>query len=119
MENRVTKIFLADLAHTYSVRDAALLTPLNIGYIKAYAVAAHGSNVDITLFKHPEKILSKIVEERPDIIGFSNYGWNENLNRSLGGYIRKVLPDALSVAGGPNIDPDSDNRKDFMTGITT
>ena len=95
MENRVTKIFLADLAHTYSVRDAALLTPLNIGYIKAYAVAEHGANVDITLFKHPEKLLSKIVEERPDIIGLSNYGWNENLNRSIGGYIRKILPLSL------------------------
>ena len=111
---KVTKIFLADLAHTYSVRDAALLTPLNIGYIKAYAVAAHGSDVDITLFKHPEKILSKIVDERPDIIGFSNYGWNENLNRILGGYIRKILPNTLIVAGGPNIDPDPERRLAFL-----
>jgi hypothetical protein len=66
----VTKIFLADLAHTHSVRDISLLVPLNIGYIKAYATAAHGSDVDITLFKHPEKLLSKILEQRPDIIGF-------------------------------------------------
>jgi radical SAM superfamily enzyme YgiQ (UPF0313 family) len=110
----VTKIFLADLAHTHSVRDTSLLTPLNIGYIKAYAVAAHGPDVDITLFKHPEKLLSKILEQRPDIIGFSNYGWNENLNRSLGEYIRKVLPNALIVAGGPNIDPDPDRRLAFF-----
>jgi radical SAM superfamily enzyme YgiQ (UPF0313 family) len=110
----VTKIFLADLAHTHSVRDTSLLVPLNIGYIKAYAVAAHGSDVDITLFKHPEELLSKTLEQRPDIIGFSNYGWNENLNRSLGEYIRKVLPDALIVAGGPNIDPDPDRRLAFF-----
>jgi radical SAM superfamily enzyme YgiQ (UPF0313 family) len=111
---KVTKIFLADLAHTYSVRDASLLTPLNIGYIKAYAVAAHGDNVDITLFKHPEKLLSQIKEAKPDIIGFSNYGWNENLNRSIGGYIRKVLPNSLIVAGGPNIDPDPLRRLAFL-----
>jgi len=112
--NSVSKIFLADLSHTYSVQDSSLLTPLNIGYIKAYAVAMHGSAVDITLFKHPEKFLSQIVEERPDIIGLSNYGWNENLNRSLGRYIRKVLPNALIVAGGPNIDPDPERRLAFF-----
>ena len=114
MMKKATKIFLADLAHTHSVQNDSLLTPLNIGYIKSYATAMHGSNVDITLFKHPEKLLSKIVEERPDIVGLSNYGWNETLNRSVGGYIRKTLPNALIVAGGPNIDPDQERRLAFL-----
>ena len=74
-----TKIFLADLAHTYSVGTTDLLMPLNIGFIKAYAVKEHGASVDIALFKHPEKLLARIDKERPEIIGFSNYGWNENL----------------------------------------
>ena len=114
MANQLTKIFLADLAHTFSVRDTSLLTPLNIGYVKAYAVASHGSTIDVTLFKHPEKLLSKTLEERPDIIGFSNYGWNNNLNRVVGAYIRKILPNALIVAGGPNIDPDPLRQLTFL-----
>jgi radical SAM superfamily enzyme YgiQ (UPF0313 family) len=74
----------------------------------------HGSSVNIRLFKHPEKILACIEKERPDVIGFSNYGWNENLNRVIGGHIRKILPDALIVAGGPNIDPAPEYRLDFL-----
>ena len=109
-----TKIYLADLAHTQAVNDAAQTVPLGIGYIKAYAIAAFGSAVDITLFKHPEKFLAAIANEAPDIIGMTNYGWNENLNLQIGAYVRSKLPDALIVVGGPNIDPEADRRKTFL-----
>lgn len=112
--NKTIKIFLADLAHTFSTSDASLLVPLNIGYLKAYAESIHGSSVNITLFKHPEKLLSQVETERPDIIGLSNYGWNENLNRAIGGYIRETLPNALIVAGGPNIDSDPERQIAFF-----
>jgi radical SAM superfamily enzyme YgiQ (UPF0313 family) len=108
------KIFLADLVHTFTAKDDAIAVPLNIGYVKAYAVAYHGSTVDITLFKHPEKFIAQSIEERPDIIGFSNYGWNENLNREVGKYLRKMLPDSLIVAGGPNIDSDPKRAAAFL-----
>jgi hypothetical protein len=29
-------------------------------------------------------------QERPDVVGFANYGWNENLNRRIGEYVRRV-----------------------------
>ncbi len=56
------RVYLADLVHTYSRPDSALPVPLNIGYIKAYAMEQLGSEVDIRLFKHPEKLLSAIHE---------------------------------------------------------
>ena len=64
-----TEIFLADLAHTYSVENSSLTVPLGLGYIKAYSVSAHGPSVDISLFKHPEKFLARVTEEKPEIIG--------------------------------------------------
>ena len=109
-----TKIFLADLAHTYSVDNKSLPVPLNIGYVKAYAEAAHGDSVDISLFKNPDLFLRRVYEERPEIIGFSNYGWNENLNIAVGRYARTVCPEALIIAGGPNIDPDPDQRMQML-----
>ncbi|MBT4770035.1 MAG: hypothetical protein HOO00_05860 [Rhodospirillaceae bacterium] len=109
-----TKIFLADLGHTYSVNESSLPVPLNIGYIKAYAMATHGKSVDISLFKHPEKFLSRIADERPEIIGFSNYGWSENLNIAIGRHVRKLLPDALIIAGGPNIDSEPARRMAYL-----
>jgi len=108
------KICLADLAHTYSVSDRSLPIPLGIGYIKAYVVEAFGDKVDIRLFKHPERFLKAVHAERPQIVGFANYGWSENLNREIGRYVRRLLPDALIVAGGPNIDPSQDRRLAFM-----
>ena len=114
MKKKTVKIFLADLAHTFSTSDVSLLVPLNIGYLKAYAESIHGSSVDINLFKHPEKLLSRAETEHPDIIGFSNYGWNENLNKAIGGHIRKILPDALIVSGGPNIDSDPERQIAFF-----
>ena len=107
-------IYLADLAHTHSVGDTSLTVPLNIGYIKAYAMAAYGHSVEISLFKHPERLLARVAEKKPDIIGFANYGWNANLNQAIGSYLRQDLPETLFVAGGPNIDPNSEQRIAFL-----
>ena len=108
------KVILADLAHTYSVTDRSLTIPLGIGYVKAYAVEKLGADIDVSLSKHPERLLAAVCAERPQIVGFANYGWNENLNRAIGRYVRKALPDALVVAGGPNIDPAQDRRLAFL-----
>ncbi len=108
------KIFLADLAHTGSVTDNSLTVPLGIGYVKAYCDRALGDNVAVSLFKHPDRLLAAAHAEAPDIFGFANYGWNNNLNREIGRYIRKTYPKALIVAGGPNIDPDNNRRLEFL-----
>jgi len=108
------KVLLADLAHTYSVNDRSLPVPLGIGYLKAYAQDALGDMVDISLFKHPNRFLQAVHDERPDIVGFSNYGWNENLNYAIGRHVRKIVPNALIAGGGPNIDPTDDRRVSFL-----
>src|SRR5262249_54520121 len=109
-----TKIMLADLAHTHSVTDRSLTMPLSIGYIKAYPVAALGDSVAIRLFKHPDRFIAAVAADRPAIVGFANYGWNENLNGEFGRHVRQLVPEALIVAGGPNIDPDPVRRLAFL-----
>lgn len=107
-------IFLADLAHDFSVNNASLMVPLGIGYIKTHAVHHLADQVDIKLFKSPEKLLSAAAAQKPDVIGFTNYGWNQHLNLTIGKYLRSQFPDALIVAGGPNIDPDPTLRLNFL-----
>lgn len=111
---RPVKIHLADLAHTVSVKTTSLTVPLNIGYIKAFTRAVLGDSVKIRLFKNPEVLMAVAEEDRPHIFGFSNYGWNVNLNRAIGTYLRQRFPNALFVAGGPNIDDDLDHRLAFL-----
>jgi len=109
------KVLLLDLAHNYSVDNTSLTIPLSLGYVKAYALAQHGAeNLDIKLFKHPDRLLAAIDGEAPDVIGFANYGWNANLNLTFGTYLRKKFPNALFVAGGPNIDHAEDRRLAFL-----
>jgi len=108
------RIYLADLAHTYSVDDRSIPIPLGIGYIKAYACQQFGNAVSIELFKHPEAFMAAVHTAAPDIIGFANYGWNEELNLAIGTHVREMAPDALIVAGGPNVDVDKGNRTRFL-----
>ena len=44
--------------------------------------------------------------EHPDIVGFSNYIWNTNYNRSLALAIKRRWPDTLIIFGGPEV-PDN------------
>jgi len=111
---QLIKIYLIDLAHTYSVENSSLTIPLNIGYVKAHAVNHFGKTIDISLYKHPEKILEQLNEAKPDMVGLANYSWNQNLNRMLGRYIREKFPSTLIVVGGPNIDPDPAQRLIFL-----
>lgn len=107
-------IYLLDLAHTQTVQDSSIPVPLGIGYIAAYLDKVHGDKIDVKLFKHPEKALSSIMEDKPSIIGFANYGWNQSLNLKIGQYIRTLLPESLMVVGGPNIDNHEDLRREFL-----
>ena len=87
-------IFLLDLAHDQTVDVNSLPIPLNIGYLKAYAESEH-YNLNIKLYKQAKKYIEDVEKLKPEIIGFSNYGWNENLNKAIGNYTRKILPESL------------------------
>ena len=73
-------IYLADLAHTYTTKNESLMVPLNIGYLKAYAMEQHKDDINIKLFKDPKKLLACLDSENPDLVGLANYGWNTDLN---------------------------------------
>ena len=65
------RIYLADLAHDFSVDDRSLTIPLNVGYVSAYANAIHGDAVDISLFKKPELLLAAVTRQAPDMVGLA------------------------------------------------
>ena len=108
-------VYLADLAHTYSTKNESLMVPLNIGYLKAYAVKYHKNNINIELFKDPNELLKAFYKKCPDLLGLSNYGWNQNLNFKIGKLIKLEFPKTIIVSGGPNIDEDTDGRTNFLS----
>ncbi|MBN1308000.1 MAG: radical SAM protein [Chitinispirillaceae bacterium] len=56
-----------------------------------------------TTVQSEDEVLRAIIDERPDIVGFSCYCWNMALHRRLMASIRVRLPDALLICGGPEV----------------
>ena len=74
----VLKIYLADLV--YDTIRTNYTVPLNIAYIAAYVKERYTHDVDIEIFKFPQMLEESIKNAPPDILGLSNYSWNERLN---------------------------------------
>jgi len=107
-------IYLADLAHSYSTKDENQMIPLNVGYIKSFALEKHGKDLKIEIFKNPQDLINNLDKAKPSLLGLSNYGWNENLNLKIGSYVKQKYPETTIVSGGPNLDDDQTNRIAFL-----
>ncbi|MDO8742952.1 MAG: radical SAM protein [Candidatus Azambacteria bacterium] len=108
------KIYLCDLVHNYS-GVGSYTFPLNIGYIAAFAKKFLGENVEIELFKYPKDFMEKFKREKCDLVGFSNYTWNADLNNKISDWVKKIFPKTIVVFGGPNISYSEDGYKRFFS----
>lgn len=52
-----------------------------------------------------DQVVAAVVSRAPDVIGFSCYLWNSREFFAAWPRIREALPDALIVAGGPDVGP--------------
>ena len=57
------KIYLCDLAH-HGVIVASDMIPINIGYIAAYAKKRFGKQIDVSLYKYPNRVIESIKNSR-------------------------------------------------------
>jgi len=108
------KIFLCDFVHNY-LGAGTYMFPLNIGYLAAYAKIFFKDNIEIELFKYPNDLLKELNINIPQIVGFSNYSWNTDLNNKISKFIKSKYPDIIVIFGGPNIDYTENKIRDFFT----
>lgn len=106
-------IYLADLVHSYTPGN--YVVPLNVATIASYLIKDFGNDVEIRLFKYPEDLIRSIETKQPDILGLSNYFWNNKLNMAIGKYIREKFPEIFIVMGGPSVRIDSGGIKTFLS----
>ena len=105
--DRKAKILLADLFYVNRLTRNRLCVPLNIGYVSTYSDQLYGNDIDISLYKDVDLLLEEIVRQKPDIVGFSFYYWNQNLNYYVVEKLRELYGDqVLVVFGGPSVDSD-------------
>lgn len=108
----VLKIYLADLIHETFPSNSTI--PLNIGSVAAYALQKHGSDIDVTLFKYPSDLFQAVDENMPDVVGLSNYSWNQELNRVVTQKLRDRSQNVVICSGGPHIRADNEGTETFM-----
>ncbi len=100
---KTLKINLCDLVHNY-LGVGTYMFPLNISYIAGYARKYAPQEVDVRLFKYPDQFISAYKKDPADIVGFSNYTWNVDINKKISARVKEINPQAIVVFGGPNID---------------
>jgi radical SAM superfamily enzyme YgiQ (UPF0313 family) len=99
------EVVLADLYYINRLTTPRLCVPLNVGYVAAYARKVFGEAVRVSIFKDVNRLLDHVRHTPPDVVGFSFYYWNQNLNY----YATRVIRDLYGrhpvvVFGGPSVD---------------
>jgi len=107
------KIFLADLMHTNNRLGSGYM-PLGIGFVASYAKNKFGSEVEVRLFKCPEKLFQALNEDACDILGCSSYIWNSNLSNWACETAKNINPNTLTCQGGTDFPLDYDQRLHYM-----
>src|SRR5437764_285433 len=97
------RIFLADLGHNLLTRSSDVY-PLGVANLATYTTAFLETRepLDIMIFREPQDLKAALDREAPDLIGLSNYAWNEELAASFATYTKRKYPNTLTVMGGPN-----------------
>ena len=113
MNNKPLKIYLGDLTYD-TVTVSTNSFPLNIGYIASYCIGLFKSKVEIKLFKYIKDLELAILTSPPDLLGLSNYCWNQNVSHEMFTLLHNKNPNALSVWGGPNIPGIKSHQEEWL-----
>lgn len=82
-------------------------TNLAIRYLKAYAAPEFEIEIaEYTINDPVFNIASDLFAKKPDVIGFSCYIWNIEETVKVIQILRKILPDAVIILGGPEVSYD-------------
>jgi radical SAM superfamily enzyme YgiQ (UPF0313 family) len=106
-------VYLADLRHNFSGVLANDCMPLGVAYMKAVMdrdLPAARSRV----FAYPDRLLTVLEQDAPDVLMLSNYMWNESLSFHFAKLAKRVRPETLVVMGGPNIHLEADRQLDYF-----
>jgi radical SAM superfamily enzyme YgiQ (UPF0313 family) len=94
----MAKAILAAINARYVHTNLALL------YLQKLSVDKIDSQIcEFTIDQNSYDIIAAIAEQSPDLVAFSVYIWNVKLVKEILSDIKKVLPDAKLVLGGPEV----------------
>ena len=97
------KIALLDLNHTTTGLHTRTM-PLGIGLIASYLLNnLPGKSVEVHLYKFTDDLENDWKVIKFNVVGFSMYTWNTNLNFFYANKLKKLNPSICVICGGPNM----------------
>lgn len=113
------RIYLADLGHNLLTFSSDTF-PLGVANIASYAQAYFSSpdELDISIFREPQDLKKAIDKAAPDVLGLSNYTWNEELASHFASYLKEKSPNSLVAMGGPNYPLTEDVQEEYLRSMS-
>ena len=107
------KIALLDLNHTTKGLHTCTM-PLGIGLLASYLLKnLPNGSIEVQLYKFADELTANLAQKF-DIVGFSMYSWNANLNRFFAERIKQQNPRAVVICGGPDINYKDDWIRNYL-----
>ncbi|MCC7011842.1 MAG: radical SAM protein [Planctomycetes bacterium] len=112
------RIFLADLGHNLLTLSSDVY-PLGVANLATYARAHAGiaEPLEISIFREPQDLKAALDAGAPDLLGLSNYAWNEELAYHFASYAKRRNASTLVAMGGPNYPLVDSVREQFLRGL--
>lgn len=107
------RVYLADLRYNYLGVLANDCMPLGVAYMKA-VMDAEEPGIESRLFAYPDRLLTALRQEPPDVLMLSNYVWNQALSLRFAAIAKRINPGILTVMGGPNLPLEPQRQISFV-----
>lgn len=116
--DRPTKIGLVQINNSFSGKS---YLPLSIGMLQAYAqkTLERPDNFEFLTPIFDRRRVDEMVEylSDADLVGFSNYVWNNNISHTVANKLKQRKPEILIFFGGPQV-PDRLGRRRLKAKIS-
>jgi radical SAM superfamily enzyme YgiQ (UPF0313 family) len=113
-DRKKISIWLCDLTYTQQTLASDVM-PNAVGSIAAYSLKMLKDQVSFEIIKRPEELAQWLkTKPRPQVIGFSNYVWNNRLTMSFARAIKKNFPEIVLITGGPNYAHTLEGRANYF-----
>ncbi len=121
MMDRKARILLIDPTDQWITNNRVLkhhdqvMLPIGLMYLSSYLKQQMGDQIDVKIvstivdFNGPEDLEELLIDYAPDIVGVRCVIFYAEQVKEIVATARQILPDALIVAGGPNVTFDNEN----------
>jgi len=106
--NKSLNVIVADVCYDDNGLSTPVI-PLGAGLVAAHAKVVN-PEITVSVYKGKTSLIDEIKRNPPDILGLTNYLWNNNLAIRIANITKKINPKVLIVFGGPEIDKSPENK---------